>query len=284
MNSILMTLFFSFSVIAGPKHREVVYGEDHRQDPFESTDPVLVEYARATAAKVPNIFIRMMASEAVLRGTTLQDRGICAQERFSHQNTTSTCSGFLVSETLLVTAGHCIRSEADCKINRWVFDYRVESSEQVEVRVPRESVYSCKRIVTRAYGDSEDYAVIELNRPVKDRRPLSIRRSGTADVGAPLVSIGYPSGLPVKIATGATVRELRENYLVSNLDTFQGNSGSAVINLLTGEVEGILVRGETDYVVDPVLGCKVVNVCRDDGCQGESVQLIRELVEIIPEM
>ena len=37
-------------------------------------------------------------------------------------------------------------------------------------------------------------------------------------------------------------------WFMANLDSFEGNSGSAVFNELTGEVEGILVRGKPDSI------------------------------------
>ena len=66
-------------------------------------------------------------------------------------------------------------------------------------------------------------------------------------------------------------------YFSSNLDTFGGNSGSAVFNADTGEVEGILVRGEADYVNDRRRGCKVPNQCSDGGCRGEEVTRITNI-------
>jgi hypothetical protein len=61
---------------------------------------------------------------------------------------------------------------------------------------------------------------------------------------------------------------------VANLDTYGGNSGSPVFNHRTGEVEGILVRGENDYVYDPGQGCQVSNRCASDVCRGEDVTYI----------
>ena len=55
---------------------------------------------------------------------------------------------------------------------------------------------------------------------------------------------------------------------MANLDSFEGNSGSAVFNELTGEVEGILVRGKPDSVGQylPEVGfCKTLNYCHEDG-------------------
>ena len=80
--------------------------------------------------------------------------------------------------------------------------------------------------------------------------------------------------MPTKIADGANVRNLQGKFFQANLDTYGGNSGSAVFNVETGEVEGILVRGETDYVFNSALGCQVSNLCAADGCRGEDVTYI----------
>jgi V8-like Glu-specific endopeptidase len=120
----------------------------------------------------------------------------------------------------------------------------------------------------------DDYAFIELDRKVNDRQPLKVRKTGKISKGASLVVIGHPTGLPTKIADGANVRTLQGKFFVANLDTFGGNSGSAVFNAETEEVEGILVRGETDYVYNSSLGCQVPNVCSNDACRGEDVTYI----------
>ena len=73
----------------------------------------------------------------------------------------------------------------------------------------------------------------------------------------------------------------KSGYFVANLDTYGGNSGSAVFNTDTGLVEGILVRGENDFVYSN--GCRVSNVCPAPGCRGEDVTKISELANLIPE-
>ena len=61
----------------------------------------------------------------------------------------------------------------------------------------------------------------------------------------------------MKIADGAWVRKnTNPVFFQTNLDAFGGNSGSPVLNSETGEVEGILVRGEIDYSYDS-RGCRV---------------------------
>ncbi|MFN8369647.1 MAG: S46 family peptidase [Bacteriovoracaceae bacterium] len=89
-------------------------------------------------------------------------------------------------------------------------------------------------------------------------------------------------GLPTKISDGANVRTNNNpKYFVANLDTYGGNSGSAVFNTKTGEVEGILVRGENDYVYDSAQGCRVSNKCTNAGCRGEDVTRITNIKELM---
>lgn len=270
----LFLILLSFSLFATDK---VIYGEDNRTDVYASTNSVFVEYSRSTAAMVHNMNMRPIGKNVVFRTASLEDRGICAKERFSHQPTSAGCSGFLIADNVLVTAGHCIKTMNDCRSNKWVFDYKVDNAEQKRIQVPTSSVYGCKKIISRSMNETNmnDFAVIQLDRKVKDRKPLAIRRQGQPEINTPLVVIGHPSGLPTKIADGARIRSLSETFFVANLDTYGGNSGSAVINVDTGEVEGILVRGEEDYLVDPALKCKVSNVCPADGCRGEDVTFIK---------
>jgi hypothetical protein len=131
-------------------------------------------------------------------------------------------------------------------------------------------------------GTLNDFALIRLTRKVTDRRILAFRTAGKIEDASEIVVIGHPTGLPTKVADGAFVRG-NDNpfYFVTNLDTFGGNSGSAVFNAKTGVVEGILVRGETDYVIDPGKSCRVPNRCSMDSCRGEDVTRMTNLSEEI---
>ena len=197
--------------------------------------------------------------------------------------TAASCSGFLVSSNILVTAGHCIKSDYDCSIYKWVFDFKVDHSEQSAVTVPKSSVYSCKQIISQSLDSTtmDDYAVIELDREVQDRNPLPFRKTGKIEKGETVAVIGHPTGLPTKIADGASVRKLSEKFFIANLDTYGGNSGSAVFNMKTNLVEGILVRGENDYVYDRKEGCQVSNVCENGACRGEDVTYITNIKALI---
>lgn len=189
--------------------------------------------------------------------TLRRSMGVCEKERFSNQVTLPRCSGFLVAEDILVTAGHCVTSMSDCTNFRWVFDYTAGTS-----KIKKSDVYKCKEVIGRKQTlglfATKDYAVIRLDRKAEDREPLKFRKRGSVKKNDEIVVIGHPSGLPTKIADGAQVTKERFNFFHANLDTYGGNSGSAVFNKKTGEVEGILIQGALDYVMSSE-GCYVSN-------------------------
>ncbi len=262
---------------------KVVYGEDNRVDVYESTNAMFIELANSTAAMIRNgKVVENEDGGYDISSITLEQGGICASERFSQQPMAASCSGFLVGEDLLVTAGHCIKNQTSCNAYKWVFDYKVDHETQGKVSVGENSVYGCKEIVNRALDSwsKDDWALIRLDRAVTDRRFLEYRKSGEPEVGANLVVIGHPTGLPTKIADGANIRELKGTYFTANLDTYGGNSGSAVFNADTGVVEGVLVRGERDYLYDSVNACRVTNVVADDEGRGEDITYITNIPEL----
>ena len=283
---ILSILLFNSSVLfASFASVKVIYGEDGREDLVHVLNPEFRELAKSTAAMIPDKKIVELNSEQInLGGSTLEEGNICSSERFVKQPTAANCSGFLVGEDILVTAGHCIKGQADCDSNSWVFDYKVDYATQSEVVVDKKNVYKCKEVLSRSLDSAtkNDYAVIKLTRKVEDRNVLKMRKSGSPSVGQGLVVIGHPSGLPTKVTSGAIIRSINKIFMVTNLDTYGGNSGSAVFNSVTGEVEGILVRGDADYKWDDVQGCRVSNTLGERDGRGEDVTLI-SVVEGIPE-
>ena len=128
-----------------PLSTKVIYGEDDRVEPHTLSDAKLIAVSNAVAAMIPATDITVNASSTVpapttrtttrwgrgtptqdpprsstvtIKAPTLSERGICASERFNDQITAALCSGFLVGEDLLVTAGHCIQDALDCKSYR----------------------------------------------------------------------------------------------------------------------------------------------------------------------
>lgn len=277
----LLVLIFTFSVMATVKKPTVIYGEDNRQDFYQIKNEVFKELSLSTAGMINVSNIQSTADGFIISAPTMTQRGMCLTERFSNQITAANCSGFLIDKDLIATAGHCVRSEADCKTYQWVFNYKQKDSTGGAIKVKSSDVYKCKKIIKSILNstDKNDYAIIQLDKQT-DKSPLKFRTESTIDKGAKVLVIGHPTGLPTKLADDAEVRYLADTHFVANLDTYGGNSGSAVFNAETGIVEGILVRGENDYVRSPS-GCMISNVCRNDSCRGEDVTYSKFLSETL---
>jgi V8-like Glu-specific endopeptidase len=149
-----------------------------------------------------------------------------------------------------VTAGHCISSDFECSEHYWVFDFANKDHEQKSFTFNKDQVYRCTKVIERKKDSATqaDYAVVKLERVVTGRKPLLFRTVGKPADDAVFTVIGHPTGLPTKITAAADMRNnTNATYFVTNADTYGGNSGSAVVDSRTGIVEGILVRGDTDY-------------------------------------
>ncbi len=284
MKPLLFSLLILISINSFSKDK-VVYGEDNRLDIFEVKSLFLKHLSKSTAAMVPKSSLVVKGGMISVEGNTLnEDMELCPGEKFGNQKAPAYCSGFLIGEHLLVTAGHCA-TKRYCKDFDWVFGMH-EKRDTNDLLVPAGNIYSCNKVIGRIQDSSsmEDWAIIELDRKVEGIPHLTVRTEGEPEVGTSLVVIGHPSGLPTKIADGGFVRKNENpNYFEANLDTFGGNSGSAVINSETGIVEGILVRGEEDYerVIIDGKECYKVKTCPMDGCRGEDVQKIPPIIKYL---
>lgn len=265
--TILALSTLSTQVMANGKSTSIIYGEDNRIETYQA-DKKLQKLASSTAGMLSRIEAVDLGDAYMLPPKSISDAmGLCKNERFKEQPSAVSCSGFLVGPDLLVTAGHCVTSQERCEEVSFVFDYKIEEkTNRANMIVGKDKVYKCKKLIDakllgNSYTDQQDYALVKLDRVVKGKAPLKYRTTGMVEDHAGLVVIGHPSGLPQKIAADANVYTNRKDrsFFVTNLDTFGGNSGSAVFNEKTGVVEGILVRGAKDYKRDPISKCLVVN-------------------------
>lgn len=252
---------------------KVIYGEDNRADVYQVQRADIRELADSTVALIPSRSVTvgengMMSIAASSYGERMN---LCPSEPYYDQPSAANCSGSLVGEDLIATAGHCI-SPTDCSSNRYsfVFGFRMLDEKNAALQVSSEDVYTCKEIVAREYNSQKDYALVRLDRVVTNHRPLTLQKE-PVQKGDQIFVIGHPSGLPTKIADSAQVRAKNAAYFVTNLDTYGGNSGSAVFNAATNEVVGILVRGAQDFSYDYENKCTSSNKCPETGCRGEDV-------------
>jgi len=260
-------------VKAAQGRQRVIYGVDNRQDLYEVTAAKVKKAAQSVVALVKKADLTQNANGTYKLATSSyqQDYQLCGSEPFVNQPLGCFCSGFLVAPDVIATAGHCVKSKQDLAGMRFVFDFRMADAQDATTTFPESNVYSGSDVIARALAnDGTDYALVRLDRPVTGRKPVPFRTAGKIPSTAGLFVIGHPCGLPQKYAPGAKVRDNTPTpFFVANLDTYGGNSGSPVFNASDYKVEGILVRGENDFVSNGT--CYVSLVCPSTGCRGEDV-------------
>lgn len=301
----------SSSAFASTKNTNIIYGKDNRIDISDVQNFQIKEIAKSVAARIDKWSYQNSKSDSqnlisFLNLTLISDEwdvNLCKDEKFSNQPVLSDCSGFLVGEDILVTAGHCMTDEGvtvkgytnhECSYYDWIFDYETNKDGIFDGKnLSSENIYKCKKIIFATLTDNDDFAVIQLDRKVTGRKALTFRTTGEVKNKDSIFVIGHPSGLPKKFSDGAKViNNTNKEYFTTNLDTFGGNSGSPVFNEKTLEIEGILVRGRTDYRDSFFEGksCLRVNTCKENGkncniqdndIDGEEVTRITELLKYI---
>lgn len=279
---LLVTICYFLSPIAIAKIQDrVIYGDDNRVEFFQVTRADLREVADSTAALIRNSNLKEKSNgTTTVKAETFQKfAGLCSTERFASEPSGAFCSAFLVADNMVATAGHCVEASRCSQIS-FVFSYRMSAQSEAPVEVNSSEVYRCQEVLEREQTGAQDYALVRLDRPVRGHRVLTLAKTPPS-VGDGLITVGHPSGIPTKVTDQGVVRHVKPEFFTANLDTYGGNSGSAVFNHETLEVVGILVRGESDFVWDSVNKCSVSNRCSLEGCRGEDVTQISYISEAL---
>lgn len=264
----------------------VVYGQDDRLEIFQISDPRIAAVADSTVALVQKA--QLTPGTARFRGTNQpvnvlnlkaniygDQYKLCKDEPFFNQPSGAFCSGFLVGPDLIATAGHCV-DESRCGQTAFVFSFQMNKDNTPIMTFPQTEVYGCKKVIVREQTGEQDYALVQLDRPVANHKPLALAKRPPA-ANESIYVIGHPAGLPKKAAGNANVRRIANGFFQANTDTYGGNSGSAVFSLQTHEVLGILVRGENDFE-QTANQCQKSKQCATDQCRGEDVTFIHFVV------
>ncbi|KYG62603.1 hypothetical protein AZI87_15000 [Bdellovibrio bacteriovorus] len=186
------------------------------------------------------------------------------------------CSGVLVAPDLVLTAGHCVQ-RIKCENIALVFNYQKESLDLA-------AMVECKEVIAKkdSLEIGLDYALIRLNKKVESSVAKLSKKQVKVD--DKIYSLGYPLGSLKKYAEG-TVRELWSDptLIISNLDVFEGNSGSPVFNAETHELIGLLSSGERDFETDSNDPSQDnLKICEEKGCTGEFIVPIEKILADLP--
>ena len=303
--SLAAALAAALPAIAPADSAKTVYGADNRLDYYEAPADLKV-LADSVVSLWQAKQVSVSGGQAALKHVNFGEAmNLCPGEKFREQPLGAFCSGALVGEDLVMTAGHCILDENACASTKFVFGYAVkQGGGKAATTVPAGEVYGCKKIITRdldkqptgLFGTvisvlanitnrmGPDYALIQLDRKVEGHLPLPINRGAEPRKGTQLLTIGHPVGLPLKVAGGAAVRnDSPKSYYITDIDAFGGNSGGPVFNAGTKLIEGILVLGGQDFVKSPA-GCTIAYTVDQNKGIGTGVTRLSFIKDSIPEI
>lgn len=198
---------------------------------------------------------------------------LCASVPFQNQPVVGLGTAFLIDKNRMITANHVFEKN----INKYaiVFDFFMSSENGViNPLIKKENIYFPDKILKK----KTELDVVMFTTKKEIQRPsLKISEDRILKEGNKVYAIGHPSGLPKKILLNASILENKHAYyFYTSLDSFQGNSGSPVLDFNTNKVIGVLVSGEIDYKFNG--NCYTINICERPKCKGEKVIKIERVL------
>jgi len=287
---ILVANFVKASDLPSVLASQAIYSIDDRHFVDNFSKPKISELSQSVALIVNKEMVTKKFLSSLISAKHLYDQdgtNICRDELFANHFSVNSCTGFLISDDLLVSAGHCFMSQNDCANKNIVFNVRASNESINGYKVSSSSVYECKEILQSVFDSDgiQDYSVIRLKKKVVGRKPLKIRKNGKIHKSDKVFMLGHPMGMAlVKTGDAFVNDDSLEHSFKATLDSFEGNSGSPVFNAKTFEVEGILVRGEEDFLKDPTLECyryQTYNELSGSSIKGEGVSRISDINDFL---
>jgi Trypsin-like peptidase domain len=240
----------------GELRQPIIYGEDDRREVYEAESEVMRALARASVVALvsPRSLSYEPSGAVSIHAPTLDEAFfLCDGEAFAEQPNLAFCSGVLVDDDLVATAGHCLGDSyqeafENCRALAIVFDYLYEAPGQL-APLSAEEIYRCRQVVTWSPGGVDpDFAVIQLDRAVRPGLSPASFAENEVTLGQHVNVIGFGAGLPAKVDSGAAFVQDTSlpEYFTAPTDTFGGNSGSPLFDD-AGQLLGLNVRGQPDW-------------------------------------
>jgi len=267
------------------KREKAIYGTDTRCEIHELTDARIEENAKAVCTIIETRNTTDNGNgTTTLHGIRFQDfANLCDCEKYKNQPVVSTGTAFLVDPSIIITAAHCI-DENNINNFQIIFGFEILNGGATRTIIDNKNIYTASKILGWRLEDSTeiDWAVVQLNRPVLDKKPLVCDFTESSNIGDSIYCIGHPTGLPKKIAIDGQINSANKHFYTANIDTYAGNSGSPIFNSQSHKVIGILVRGEPNDFIK-VGDCYQSQRCIFNNCTGEDVMKTMDYEHLIPD-
>ncbi len=221
--------------------------EDNRRDWYEILDENIKRNLECVAVIVMKQGVIETGNSNSLIKTCKYGKlfNLCECERFQEQSVAIVphFTGFLVKNDVIAAAGHSVNHTSVTSI-RVIFGYKMITSSVSLIELPNENIYKGKELISSHYqGNGADWALIKLDRKVKDRT-IAVLSRNESSFGQSVYAIGNPVGLPQKYSGKARVIKIcNRAYFTATLNIYSGDSGSPVFDGDTHEVIGIVSRG-----------------------------------------
>lgn len=278
----LMLLTMLIAACSSQKSAELltVYDQDDRKTLDEADEPT-AQFAPIVALLTRRHRVSPQMSQPLNAPIFGKVFGMCEDEPFFQERTLGDCTGFLISEDLLLTAGHCVKSELECLQRAIVLNYHTPQQPILQ----KSDLFTCSSVVARLEKSNGDLALIQLDRRVplsSTQRLLSIEET---PIGAheSIKILNHPFGVSLKVS------QLESNplhdgaYFSAKADVSGGSSGAPAIEPSSGRLAGVLIGGEIDLVWDKRSGCNRNKVCEGSSCGGEKFATISSVRRLLRE-
>ncbi len=245
----------------------VVYGDDDRRDVYDHPSPAWQTLAQQSIMMMARSSWMVCGDQPqlVLPELTLgEHQELCEGERFFEQPVLGTCSATLIDTDLVVTAAHCVLDQdtgrSTCPTTVFAPGPHYIAGDDL-VTPDVEDLYGCRQVLVQDQGI--DIAIVQLDRPVVGPYLPAAVSAMPVQLDEAVAAIGFPSGIPTKIADDCAALMLTETNIRHNCDTFAGNSGSGIFSAGSMALVGVMSGGPGDYQQQG--DCRVVNVLTEDG-------------------
>lgn len=249
-----LTLLFSLQTYAGVAFEDDrIFAENFDQKLYQSMQT-------ATATQINSKYLEPHPTDSNKKTYPAgRLQGLCPFEKYAEMNTLGNCSAFLIGQDLLVTAGHCHPfDKKGCNEVAWVFGHKNEKAAGNRWEISNDNIFYCEEVIDFKYDNTQDLALIRLNKKVQNATPFNLPLDEPVAENDPVALVGYPLGGPLTFTLAGKVHSISDTHLVNKIDSFKVNSGSALVNLRTGNVEGVLSNGGRALLINQLDGCREV--------------------------